>query len=115
MSGMGSNRFDIIITTDRTMMTDHHGKEFIGFMATSPSVGLPELLWMYLCCPKPKVDRYGRPLVAPYGLRKVEAKLLESGFNAAVIDPDYIDRYVENAKILMVGHHDYFAFGPPQL
>ncbi len=113
MSGMGSNRFDIIITSDRTIMTDHHGKEFIGFMATSPSVGLPEFLWMYLCCPKPKVDRYGRPLVAPYGLRKVEAKLLESGFNAAVIDPDYIDRYMENAKILMVGHHDYFAFGPP--
>lgn len=106
-------QFDVIITTDRTMMTDHHGKEFLGFMSTSPSVGLPEFLWMYLCCPKPKVDKYGRPHVAPYGLRKVEAKLLESGINAAVIDPDYIDRHVENAKILMVGHHDYFAFGPP--
>ena len=113
MNDMGKTSFDIIITTDRTMMTDHHGKEFIGFMSTSPSVGLPEFLWMYLCCPKPKVDKYGRPLVASYGLRKVEAKLLESGFNAAVIDPDYIDRYIDKAKVLMVGHHDYFAFGPP--
>lgn len=108
-----ADHFDIIITTDRTMMTDHHGKEFIGFMATSPSVGLPEFLWMYLCCPKPKVDTLGRPLVAPYGLRKVEAKLLESGFSAAVIDPDHLEKHLERAKILMVGHHDYFAFGPP--
>ena len=104
---------DIIITTDRTMMTDHHGKEFLGFMATGPSIGLPEFLWRYICCPKPKVDEYGRPIVAPYGLRKVEALMIDHGFKASVIDPDYIDRYIDNAKVLMVGHHDYFAFGPP--
>jgi len=104
---------DIAITTDRTMMSDHHGREFLGFMATGPSLYMPESLWMYICCPKPKVDRYGRPHIAPYGLRKVEAKLIDEGFKAAVIDPDHIDRYLNKIKILMIGHHDYFAYGPP--
>ncbi|MGC9009462.1 MAG: B12-binding domain-containing radical SAM protein, partial [Sulfolobales archaeon] len=110
---MNTLDIDIAITTDRTMMSDHHGKEFLGFMATGPSLYMPEFFWMYICCPKPKVDKYGRPHVAPYGLRKVEAKLIDEGFKAAVIDPDYIDRYLDKIKILMIGHHDYFAYGPP--
>jgi len=104
---------DIAITTDRTMMSNHHGREFIGFMATGPSLFMPEFLWMYMCCPKPKTDRFGRPLEAPYGLRKVEAKLIDSGFKATIIDPDHIHRYLDRIKILMIGHHDYFAYGPP--
>jgi len=33
--------FDVVITTDRSMMTNHHRKEFIGFFTTAPPVGLP--------------------------------------------------------------------------
>ena len=105
--------FDIVITTDRTMMTNHHGKEFLGFVATGPPIGVPEWLWLYITAPKPKVDELGRPVEAPYGLRKVEAALIEAGFKAAIIDPDHLDKYADTAKILMIGHHDYFAYGPP--
>ena len=107
------SKAEIVITSDRTMMTNHHGKEFLGFIATAPPVILPEFLWMYICCPKPRVDKFGRPLYAPYGLRKVEAALQDAGFNAQIIDPDYLGKYVDTAKILMIGHHDFFAFGPP--
>ncbi|ADM27317.1 Radical SAM domain protein [Ignisphaera aggregans DSM 17230] len=110
---MSSLDLDIAITTDRSMMTNHHGREFLGFMATAPAYGIPESWWMYICCPKPKVDRFGRPREAPYGLRKIEAALIDAGYKAAIIDPDYLDRYVEKAKILMIGHHDFFAYGPP--
>lgn len=106
-------QFDFILTTDRCLMTDHHHKEFLGFLGTGPAVGLPESVWKWLACPKMKVDELGRPLEAPYGMRKVEAKLIDEGFNAAIIDPDYIDKYLNNAKALMFSHHDYFAFGPP--
>jgi len=34
--------FDIVITTDRSMMTDHHHHEFLGFMTTGPAFGVPE-------------------------------------------------------------------------
>ncbi|MEM1644501.1 MAG: radical SAM protein [Ignisphaera sp.] len=107
------NNVEILITSDRTMITNHHGKEFLGFIATAPPIVLPEFLWMYLCCPRPKVDEFGRPLEAPYGLRKIEATLQNAGFSAYIIDPDYLEKYVDSAKILMIGHHDFFAFGPP--
>ncbi len=105
--------FDVVITVDRTMMTDHHGKEFLGFMVTGPAIGIPEALWMWIAAPKPEVDDLGRPKVAPYGLRKVEAKLIDLGFNAAVVDPDHINKHLNTMKVLMIGHHDYFAYGPP--
>ena len=105
---------EVVITVDRTMMSNHHGKEFLGFLATGPSVFLPESVWMRICCPKSKiVDDLGRPLEAPYGLRKIEAALLDAGFNAAIIDPDYLHKHVDTAKLLLIGHHDFFAFGPP--
>ncbi len=104
---------DFVITVDRTLMTDHHGKEFIGFMTTAPAVGMPEKLWMWICAPKPKVDELGRPIVAPYGLRKVEAALKRAGFRAEIIDPDHLDKHLPRAKALMIGHHDFFAFCAP--
>jgi radical SAM superfamily enzyme YgiQ (UPF0313 family) len=107
--------FDVVITTDRSMMTNHHGKEFIGFFTTAPPVGLPESVWMWLSAPKPRVDRLGRPVEAPYGLRKVEAKLLEAGINAAIVDPDHLGKHLRHAKVLMVGHHDYFAMNSPSV
>jgi radical SAM superfamily enzyme YgiQ (UPF0313 family) len=105
--------FEVVLTTDRTMMTDHHGKEFIGFMATGPAIGVPERLWLWACCPKPKVDKLGRPLIAPYGLRKIEAKLQDAGYNAAIVDPDHLGKHLDTMKVLLLSHHDYFAYGPP--
>ncbi len=104
---------DFIITVDRSLMTNHHGKEFIGFMTTSPAVGLPEWLWMWICAPRPKCDKFGRPIEAPYGLRKIEAALVSAGFRAAIVDPDYLPRYIKSAKALLIGHHDFFAFCAP--
>ncbi|MEM4976531.1 MAG: radical SAM protein [Desulfurococcaceae archaeon] len=105
--------FEVLITSDRTMMSNHRGKEFLGFVATGPPLGMPEWLWMTLCAPRPKVDKLGRPVEAPYGLRKVEAVLQNAGFNAAVVDPDYIHKHLDTAKVILIGHHDYFAYNPP--
>ena len=104
---------DFIITVDRSMMTNHHGYEFVGFMTTAPPVGLPEHIWNWISMPRVKVDRYGRPVEAPYGLRKIEAALQDAGFKAYIIDPDYIGKYIDDAKAILIGHHDYFALGPP--
>lgn len=106
-------KFDFIITTDRCLMTNHHGKEFLGFLGTGPAIGIPEKAWKWLACPKMKTDELGRPREAPYGMRKIEAALIDAGYKAAIIDPDYIGKYLPHAKALMFSHHDYFAFGPP--
>lgn len=110
---MVDERFEIILTTDRTMMSNHHGREFLGFMATGPPIGLPEPLWMWIAAPKMKVDEAGRPWQAPYAMRKLEALLQDKGYSAAVIDPDHLARHLKHAKILMLSHHDYFALCPP--
>lgn len=104
---------DVVISSDRCMISNHHGHAFIGFAATGPAVLLPEKIWKWLACPKPKIDGHGRPLVAPYGLRKIEAALQDAGFKAYIIDPDYVLYYVRKASVLLIGHHDFFAFGPP--
>lgn len=104
---------DFVITTDRSMMSNHHGLEFLGFVSTGPPIFLPEIVWSYICCPKPKADKWGRPREAPYGLRKIEASLLEAGFKASIIDPDHVFRYLSKAKAVLIGHHDFFAYGPP--
>ena len=112
--------YDFIITTDRSMMTNHHGKEFLGFVTTGPifiSFGpfkkLSEKFHTYISAPKMKTDKYGRPWQAPYGLRKIEAALVDAGFKAAIIDPDHVHKYLRNAKALLIGHHDYFGLNPP--
>jgi len=105
--------YEFLITTDRSMMTNHHGLEFIGFMTTGPAYGLPESVWNWICMPKMEVDEEGRPKQAPYGLRKIEAALIDAGFKAAVIDPDHLLPHLKSAKAVMIGHHDFFALGPP--
>ncbi|KSW12781.1 radical SAM protein [Pyrodictium occultum] len=95
------------------MMSNHHGREFIGFMTTGPAIGMPERVWMWLAAPKVETDELGRPREAPYGLRKIEAKLVDAGFNAAIVDPDHLHKHLDTMKVLMIGHHDYFAYGPP--
>jgi len=107
------NDYEIILTSDRTMMSNHHGKEFLGFLATGPAYKVPERIWRWLAAPPVKVDEKGRPREAPYGMRKVEAVLLDAGFKASIIDPDHLHKHLGSMKVLMLGHHDYFAYGPP--
>jgi hypothetical protein len=100
------------------MMSNYHGKEFLGFGTTGPvfvelPFGFSERFHTFLFAPKIKTDKMGRPAQAPYGMRKIEAKLLDAGINAAIIDPDHVPRYLKSAKILMLSHHDYFGVNPP--
>ncbi|MEM4776524.1 MAG: radical SAM protein [Pyrobaculum sp.] len=115
---MPPRRFDVILTTDRSMMSNYHRKEFLGFGTTGPifvdlPFGLSERFHSFLFAPRVKTDRLGRPREAPYGMRKIEAKLLDSGISAAVIDPDHVAKYIPHAKVLMLSHHDYFGLNPP--
>ena len=80
------DRVDVLLTCDRTLMSNHHGKEFLGFGTTSPPNWLPEWLYRYLFFPKIKKVN-GLPWQAPYGLRKIEAKLIDAGIDALVVDP----------------------------
>lgn len=100
---------DVILTCDSTLMSNHHGKEFLGFGTSAPPNWLPEFLFRFLFFPKMrKMD--GMPWQAPYGLRKMEAKLIDEGIDAIVVDPEDIQKY--NARVIGIYVMDAFGWGP---
>ena len=100
---------EVVLTADETLMSNHHGKEFLGFGTTSPPNWLPEWLFRYLFFPKIKKVN-GQPWQAPYGLRKIEAKLIDAGIDASVVYPDDIANH--GAKVLGIYVMDPFGWGP---
>jgi len=101
----------VILTADRTLMSNYHSNEFIGFGTTAPSNVFPNWLYQRLFFPPIKTKR-GIPIQAPYGLRKIEAQLLNEGFNVLTVDPDHLKRYIDNAKVLGIHTMDPFGLGP---
>ncbi|MEM3828217.1 MAG: radical SAM protein [Conexivisphaerales archaeon] len=102
---------DIILTADRTLMSDYHHNEFIGFGTCAPPNVIPDWLYSFLFFP-PIKTRKGIPVAAPYGLRKIEAQLLIEGFDVLTVDPDHLDKYLGEAKVLGIHVMDPFGLGP---
>ncbi|MBS7609086.1 B12-binding domain-containing radical SAM protein [Candidatus Bathyarchaeota archaeon] len=109
----------IVLTADRTLMSEYGGSIFLGFFACAPRGFIPAQDWFYFhfLCPSVPVDRRtGIPLRAPLGLRKIEAKLLEYGFSreeVAVVHPDYLQKVVgEETRALGITAFDPLGLGP---
>lgn len=95
-------------------MSNHNGKEFLGFGTTTPAYLLPERAYRRMFFPEMPVDAAGYPREAPYGMRKVEASLIDAGFDARIVHPSHLDRYMPGqAKVMMISGHDYFGLNPP--
>jgi radical SAM superfamily enzyme YgiQ (UPF0313 family) len=102
---------DILLTADRTLMSNYHNNEFLGFGTCAPPNFLPEWFYSFLFFPPIKESK-GIPAAAPYGLRKIEAQLLKEGFDVATVRPDHIEDYITSAKVLGVHTMDPFGLGP---
>ncbi len=103
------DEIDVLLTCDETLMSNHHGKEFLGFGTSAPPNWLPEQIFRWLFFPKmKKID--GLPWQAPYGLRKIEAKLIDEGIDAVIVDPRDLNRY--RAKAIGIYVMDAFGWGP---
>lgn len=101
----------ILLTADRTLMSDYHSHEFVGFGTCAPPNVIPDRLYSWLFFPPIKTNN-GVPVAAPYGLRKIETQLLIEGFDVLTVDPDYLDRYMDEAKVLGIYVMDPFGLGP---
>jgi radical SAM superfamily enzyme YgiQ (UPF0313 family) len=102
---------DIILTADRTLMSNYHNNEFLGFGTCAPPNFIPEWLYSYLFFPHVK-SKNGLPAAAPYGLRKTEAQLLKEGFQVETVSPNHIGDYLKDAKVLGIHTMDPFGLGP---
>ncbi|MCW4028815.1 MAG: B12-binding domain-containing radical SAM protein [Candidatus Bathyarchaeota archaeon] len=111
-----TNGYKIVLTADRTLMSEYGGDIFIGFSACVPHGIIPDKLYFSLFSPSVPVNKDGSVQYAPCGTRKIEAALLNNGFkrdDIIVAHPDHLDQTVgPNTKILCITENDPLGLGP---
>ena len=108
--------FPVVLTADRTLMSEYNGGIFLGFSACIPRGLIPDSVYFSLFCPSVKADKNGVVEAAPYGTRKIEAALLENGFSreeVIVAHPDRLDRVIgPKTKVIGITENDPLGIGP---
>ena len=101
----------VVLSADQTLMSNYRNDEFLGFGTTAPPNVVPEWFFKLLFFPPIKTNK-GIPVQAPYGLRKIEAQLLNEGFEVLTVDSDHLGEYIDEAKVLGIHVMDPFGMGP---
>jgi len=100
----------IVLTSDLTMMSSYHGGVMLGFAAIMPKRALPDFVFHKFFCPPVPAAADGSAGLAPCGMRKVEAALLEAGFSrdeVMVAHPLHLDRAIgPDTKVVGITHDD---------
>jgi radical SAM superfamily enzyme YgiQ (UPF0313 family) len=111
----GNSGVKVVLTASATEMSQFFNSPFIAFVAGFGKGPIP--LWFLRTKLYPRVERGndGRAKYAPYGLRKVEAVLLENGFRkseVAVVHPFDLDAFVgPNTKAVGISSMDPTGMG----
>ncbi len=105
----------IVLTASATEMSEFGNSQFIAFVGGFASGPVPKWLIRKYLYPPIERTAEGRAKVAPYGLRKVEAILLENGFSdqdVAVVHPADLDKFVgPNTKVVGISSMDPTGMG----
>jgi radical SAM superfamily enzyme YgiQ (UPF0313 family) len=108
--------YKIVLTADRTLMSEYNGAIFLGFSACIPRGLIPDRLYFSLICPSVEANTDGSVKYAPCGIRKIEAALLNNGFkreDIVVAHPDHLEKVVgSNTKIIGITETDPLGIGP---
>jgi hypothetical protein len=98
--------YKIVLTADRTLMSEYDGGIFLGFSACVPRGLIPDKLYFSLFCPSVETNQDGSVKYAPCGTRKIEAALLDNGFkreDVVVAHPEHLDKVAgSNTKVMVV-------------
>jgi len=108
--------YKIVLTADRTLMSEYNGAIFLGFSACVPRGLIPDRLYFSLFCPSIEVNENGSAKYAPCGTRKIEAALLNNGFkreDVIVAHPEHLEKVVgSNTKVVGITENDPLGMGP---
>jgi len=105
----------VVLTASATEMSDFYNNPFIAFVCGFAKGPMP--LWFLRKKLYPPVERNddGKTKYAPYGLRKIEALLLENGFDEselAVVHPRDLDAFVgPNTEAVGISSMDPMGMG----
>jgi hypothetical protein len=105
--------YKVVLTADRTLMSEYHGILFLGFGACVPRGVILDQLYFSLICPSVESNVDGSVKYAPNGTRKIEAALWNSGFKRAdviVTHPEHLEKVVgSNTKVVGITENDPFG------
>ncbi len=108
--------YKVVLTADRTLMSEYSGGVFLGFSACVPKGLVPDWLYFSVFCPSVPVNGDGSVRYAPCGIRKVEAALLDHGFkrkDVVVAHPDHLDKVVgPRTKVVGITETDPLGIAP---
>lgn len=108
--------YRIVLTADRTLMSEYGSGIFLGFSACVPKGLIPDRLYFSLFCPSVEVNGDGSVRYAPCGTRKIEAALLNHGFrreDVIVAHPEYLDKVIgTNTRAVGITENDPLGIGP---
>ncbi len=105
----------IILTADRSWMSSYNDIIFTGFATCFPRKYIPDFVFYRMFAPSVEYEKDGIVKQSPYGLRKIEAALIEYGFNEediAVVQPTEIHRFAKDAKVVGICGNDIMGKGP---
>ena len=106
----------IVLTADRSLMTNYRGNFLYGFIACGPYEVLPEWVFDKVFCPPVETDpNTGEAKVAQVGLRRVESALLQGYKRDEIltVNPDYIEKSIgPDTKIVGVNVMDPLGMAP---
>ena len=106
----------IVLTADRSLMTNYRGNFLYGFIACGPYEVLPEWVFDKVFCPPVETDPVtGEAKVAQVGLRRVESALLQ-GYKRDEIfiaNPDYLEKSIgPDTKVVGINVMDPLGMAP---
>ena len=108
--------YKVVLTADRTLMSEYKGGIFLGFSACVPKGLIPNWLYFSMFCPSVPVNEDGSVKYAPCGTRKIEAALLDHGFkrkDVIVAHPEHLDKVVgSRTKVIGITETDPLGIGP---
>jgi len=120
----------VVLTADRTLMSTYRGISLASFFGCAPALDgnrssgfwywllknqvTPRILFDFIC--NPIGHDNGVAQFAPYGLRKIEAGLINHGYrreDVVVAHPDYLDRYIgPETEVVGTYEMDPLGMGP---
>jgi radical SAM superfamily enzyme YgiQ (UPF0313 family) len=112
LTGLGVK---VVLTASATEMSDFLNNPFMAFVAGFGKGPIPLGFARKTLYPPVERNHDGRAKYAPYGLRKVEAMLLENGFaesDVAVVHPEDLDDFVgADTKVVGISSMDPTGMG----
>ncbi|MDW0205132.1 MAG: radical SAM protein, partial [Nitrososphaeraceae archaeon] len=106
----------VVLTADRSLMTNYRGNFLYGFIACGPYELVPEFVFDKLFCPSVETDRNtGEVKVAQCGLRRIESALLKEyqRDDVVIAHPEMLEKCIgPNTTVVGINVMDPLGMAP---